>query len=224
MLSFFDEWLERVNRVPYDRDEIETFRPDLNQAATDTRQVQEFVHESQECLRLGIDRLEQFDGCGIRVALAQQVDRVCDRRQRVSQFMSQHGDELILPLAAGDEPRRHVRASGDVLDREQQLFGPVSIAGDSPRAQRHDLAPLWKKVPGRFPIFQRLAAGQKGAQSLVQVRDVPPGIAHFVKESAFDLFTGVFRFAANAEFTRSMRNVPSSTANGSRTDWMMVSA
>ena len=123
-------------------------------------------------------------------ALPQQVDGVCDRRQRVSQLMSQHGDELILPLAAGDEPRRHVRASGDVLDREQQLFGPVSIAGDPPRAQRHHLAPLWRKVPGHFPVFQRLGAGQKRAQSLVQVRDVPPGIAHFVKESAFNLFTG----------------------------------
>ena len=59
--SFFDEWLERVHRVSYDRGQIETFRPDLNQAVTDARQVQELVHESQECLRLGIDRLEQFD-------------------------------------------------------------------------------------------------------------------------------------------------------------------
>ena len=107
MPSFFDEWLKRVNRFPCDRGEIETFRPDLNQAATDARQVQEVIHESQECLRLGIDRLEQFDGCGILVGFAQQVDGVCDRRQRVSQLMSQHGDELILPLAAGDEPCRH---------------------------------------------------------------------------------------------------------------------
>ena len=129
MLSFFDEWLERVDRVSYDRDEIETFRSDLIQAATDTRQVQEFVHESQECLRLGIDCVEQFDGCGILVGFAQQVNRVCDRRQSVTQFMSQNGDELILPLAAGDEPRGLVRAHRDVLDHKQQLFGPVSLPG-----------------------------------------------------------------------------------------------
>ncbi|MND01980.1 hypothetical protein D3C83_211970 [compost metagenome] len=54
--------------------------------------------------------------------------------------MSQHGDELILLLGAGDEPCRHVRAGGDILDREQQLFGPVSVAGDSPRTERQYLA------------------------------------------------------------------------------------
>ena len=190
MLSFFDEWLERVHRVACDRGQIETFRPDLNQAVTDARQVQELVHESQKSLRLGIDRLEQFDGCGILVALSQQVDRVCDRRQRVPELMSQYGDELILPFAAGDQPRRHVRARGDVLDREQQLFAPLNIAGDSPRAQRHHLAPLGKKVPGNFPIFQRLGVGQQCAQSVVQIRDVPPAVAHFVKQLAFNLFAG----------------------------------
>ena len=190
MPSFVDEWLERVHRVPCDRDEIETFRPDLNQAATDARQVEEFVHESQECLRLGIDRLEQFDGCGILVALPQQVDRVCDRRQRVSQLMPQHGDELILPLAAGDEPRRHVRASGDVLDRQQQLFGPVSIAGDPPRAQRH--RPGAAVEEGRRVTSQSSSgwASVRSARNLwCRSGMFHLAIAHFVKESAFNLFT-----------------------------------
>ena len=84
--SSMNGW-KRVDRVSCDRDEIETFRSDLNQAATDTRQIQEFVHESQECLRLGIDCVEQFDGCGILVGFAQQVNRVCDRRQWVTQFV-----------------------------------------------------------------------------------------------------------------------------------------
>ena len=104
--------------------------------------------------------------------------------------MSKDGDELILPLATGDEPRCLVRAQGDVLDHEQQLFGPVSFAGNSPRGQRHHLVRLWRNVAGHFPVFQWLGAGQKGAQSLVQLRNVPPGIAHFVKESAFNLFAG----------------------------------
>jgi hypothetical protein len=66
-----------------DRDEIETLRSDLNQAATDSQHVQELVNESQECLRLGIDCLEQFSGCGILVGFAQQVNGLCDLRQRV---------------------------------------------------------------------------------------------------------------------------------------------
>ena len=64
MAAFFDEWLERVRRVSGDHGQIDTFRSDLNQAATDARQVQELVHESQECLRLRLDRIEQFDSGG----------------------------------------------------------------------------------------------------------------------------------------------------------------
>src|SRR5580765_444959 len=110
MTSFFDDWLERVNRVPCDRGYIETFPLDRNQAVSDAREVEKIVHESHERLRLGIDRLEQFGGCGILVAFPQQVNRVCDRRQRVPELMTQHGDELILPLGTGDEPGRSVRA------------------------------------------------------------------------------------------------------------------
>jgi hypothetical protein len=33
-------------------------------------------------------------------------------------FMPSVANELIFPLAGGNQPRRHVRASGDVLDRE----------------------------------------------------------------------------------------------------------
>jgi hypothetical protein len=64
------------------------------------------------------------------VAFPQQIDGVCDRRQRMSELMSQHGDELIFPLAVGDEPRR-----------------------DPPRSQSHHFSPPWN-VPSNFPIFQ----------------------------------------------------------------------
>ena len=175
--SLLDERLERVHRVAGDRGHIEMFRPDLNQAVANARQVQEVVHE-------------QFPGGRVRVALPQQVDGVCDRRERVSKLMSQHGDELVLPLTAGDQPSGDVRASGDVVDREQQLFGPVGIAGDSPRAQRHHLMHVWRNVPGQVPIFHAVGAAQRRAQSLVQFRDVPPAVTHFVEESAFNLFAG----------------------------------
>jgi hypothetical protein len=36
---------------------------------------------------LGIDGLEQFGGSGMLVRFAQQVNGLCDRRQRVLQFM-----------------------------------------------------------------------------------------------------------------------------------------
>ena len=169
MLSFFDEWLERVNHVSRDRGQIETFRTDLNQAVTDARQVQELVHESHECLRLGIDRVEQFDRCGILVALPQQVDGVRDWRQRVSELMSQHGDELIPPLAFGDEPRRPVRARGGIVDPVQQLLSPVIIPGDSPRAQRHPLVlRRWLALKPQPPLTNPQEDHQRDDQHMEQ--------------------------------------------------------
>ena len=138
------------------RRQVETFRPDLDQAAADARQVEELVYESQEYLRLGIDRLDQFDRFGIPVALPQQIDGVRNGRQRVTQLVPQCGDELILALAAGDESRHHVRASGDVMDCEQQLIAAIGIAGDSPRAQRQYLSPVGREIPRDFAILQRL--------------------------------------------------------------------
>ncbi len=69
-----DEWLDRLNRVPHDCPEIDTFGAKLDHAATDARQVHKLVHKSQKHLRLCIDRLDQFEVLRTGVAFSQQVD------------------------------------------------------------------------------------------------------------------------------------------------------
>ena len=97
----------------------------------------------------------------------------------------------ILPLAAGDEPCRHVRVSGDVLDGEQQLFGPVNIARDLPRAQRHDLVPLG----GRSRVTSESSIGWSLVRRAAQSSGADPAMFHlaiadFVKEPAFNRLRG----------------------------------
>ena len=193
MASLVDERLERRDGFPHDGHEIEMFRPNLDQAPADARHVHEVVHESQQSLRLQIDRLDQLAGLRIPAPLLQQVDRVGHGGQRVPQLVPQHGDELVLPLAGREESGGFRRASGDVFERQQHQVGAVGVAGNLPRAQRDHPVTRPRELERNLPLFQRLAVGQQCAQPLVKLRDVPTVIAHVAQEAAFDLRTGGFQ-------------------------------
>ena len=199
----------------YQSDEIEPLVLNLYQPPADALDIEKFVHESQQSLCFCIDDLKQFGCRRIQVTSLQQIDRVRDRGQRVSQLMAQHGDELIFSLAVREETRRHVRASGGIFERQQQQIGAIHVPGDPPGAQRHRAPTVTRKVDGHFPVFQRLGLGEKRLQSLRQFRNVPPAIVDFVQEPPFSLLARNSRFAPNAELTRRMRCAPSSTARGS---------
>ena len=123
---FVDDWLQRAHGVSRDgagrstRSGLSSIKPRLMR----DRSRSSFTNRTSVCVWVSIVS-SSSTVVGIPVALPQQIDGVRNRRQRVSQLMPQRGDELILALAAGDEPRHHVRASGDVLDCEQQLFAAI---------------------------------------------------------------------------------------------------
>jgi hypothetical protein len=115
--------------------EIDGIAPDLDQSTADARDVEKVVDEPQQCVGLGIDGDDQFGDRRLRIAAPQQVHRVRDRRERMAQFVTQHGQELVFPLIGRDEAGRDAGAERDIIDGEQQQLGTFGIAGKFPGVQ-----------------------------------------------------------------------------------------
>src|SRR5229473_1891092 len=73
------------------------FLLELNLAARNPRDVQKIVDQAGEMPHLPLDnRLGPVQPVGIRTHASQQLGRISDRRQRITQFMAQHRKKFVL--------------------------------------------------------------------------------------------------------------------------------
>ncbi len=131
--TLLDAHAARLRRVPHaTRHQIHRSRACSSMmTATDARHVEQFIDEPHQLLP---SAARSSRTASPRTAPArpvpQQVDGMRDRRERVSQFMGQHGEELV--LAAARASRRLSPSATplrDVLDREQNQLFALTLAG-----------------------------------------------------------------------------------------------
>nr|WP_229792281.1 hypothetical protein [Lysobacter bugurensis] len=90
---------------------------ELDQAACHARHVEQVVHEGRDVADLAADDLARgAHARGILGNHAQQLRGGGDRRQRVAQFMAEHGEELVLALVGQAQLLVHGLARSDVHD------------------------------------------------------------------------------------------------------------
>src|ERR1700741_1578393 len=66
--------------------------------ATDPREVKQLINEADKARRLPLDQTENFFRRSARGAVPKQMDRVRNRRQRVSELMAEHRGEFVLAV------------------------------------------------------------------------------------------------------------------------------
>ena len=84
----------------------------------------------------------------------QQVRRGADRRQRVAQFVGQHGQEVVLPAVAGEQVVTRAGESNRADELAKELDGKVDLFFDAGQPQYAKPSTLLKVMDDRYEIVR----------------------------------------------------------------------
>ena len=116
-----EERARHFDRLRGDHRELDVLGVQLDLAARDPRDVEQVVDQTPKVRDLPIDQLQLVV---VATTASQDLERGNDRRERIAQFMAEHGHELVLVvrLALGAPRRFFVRARfRDVLAHDQRV-------------------------------------------------------------------------------------------------------
>ena len=109
--------------------QVDRLDAQIDLAAHDARDIQQIVHQAAQVGHLPFDDfLRPAHARLIQLQTAEDMGGIADRRQRVSQFMRQHGEEFILAPVGVEQVEFGLLHAGDI-GHDAQHAGAGSILG-----------------------------------------------------------------------------------------------
>jgi len=146
--------------------QVDGFELEVDLSTRDAADVQQVVHQADHLLELARHRVvHQMERAGLELLAPHERHRVRDRRQRVAQFMAQHGQEGR-DAAAFVFERGHAAPLGEVA---RHLGEPAQRAAVIVQGGDHDVGPEPAAVLAHPPaLLLEAAVAARAAQFLIR--------------------------------------------------------
>ena len=180
--SLIDHWPHRLDAVRDDARELDWLFLEHDLALADARHVEQLVHQARKLCHLPVDDVARhYHALLVRADAAHQLDGVADRRERVSQLVRQHRQELVLAAVRVLQLLLRLARAGDLaLERAVQARVLEGHRGASRELLEHlavlrltaDVAER-KGADQLLADLQRIADGRRKAALLGQLVRAP---------------------------------------------------